>query len=42
MGIIPCGSGNGLARYANIPLNYTKATQRINRFEKIQPLIPGL
>lgn len=34
LGIIPCGSGNGLARYANIPLNYIKAIQRINRFEK--------
>ncbi|MBK8926603.1 MAG: YegS/Rv2252/BmrU family lipid kinase [Crocinitomicaceae bacterium] len=34
LGIIPCGSGNGLARYANIPLNHIKAIQRINRFEK--------
>lgn len=30
MSIIPCGSGNGLARHLNIPLNASKALQVIN------------
>lgn len=30
LAIIPCGSGNGLARHAQIPLNYAKAIQYIN------------
>lgn len=30
LGIIPCGSGNGLARHLQIPLEYTKAIQLIN------------
>lgn len=29
MGIIPCGSGNGLARHLNIPMNAEKAFQTI-------------
>jgi len=32
MGIIPCGSGNGLARHLNIPLNHRKAIEIINTF----------
>jgi len=31
MGIIPCGSGNGLARTLNIPLKKEKAVQLLNR-----------
>lgn len=30
MGIIPCGSGNGLARTLKIPLNHEKAIKKIN------------
>lgn len=30
LGIIPCGSGNGLARHLLLPLNITKAIQIIN------------
>ena len=30
LGIIPCGSGNGLARHLQIPLEYTKAIRLIN------------
>ncbi len=30
LGIIPCGSGNGLARHLCIPLNVTKALELIN------------
>lgn len=30
MGIIPCGSGNGLARHLQIPLDYRKAIKMIN------------
>jgi len=30
LAIIPCGSGNGLARHANIPLNHIKAIKHIN------------
>lgn len=33
MGIIPCGSGNGLARHLGIPMNTKKAIQRLNRSE---------
>jgi len=29
LGIIPLGSGNGLARHLNIPLNYKKAFQKV-------------
>lgn len=32
LAIIPCGSGNGLARHAKIPLKYDKAIERINQF----------
>jgi len=32
MGIIPAGSGNGLARSLNIPLNPRKAVENINNF----------
>lgn len=31
MGIIPCGSGNGLARHLHIPMNYQKAVEVINK-----------
>ena len=31
LAIIPCGSGNGLARHARIPLNHAKAIQYINK-----------
>jgi diacylglycerol kinase (ATP) len=33
MGIIPAGSGNGLARHLKIPLNIRSALERIGRFE---------
>lgn len=32
MGIIPCGSGNGLARSLGIPLSWKKAVVRLNEF----------
>lgn len=35
LGIVPEGSGNGLALYLGIPLNETAALRRINRFETI-------
>ena len=31
LGIVPCGSGNGLARHLNIPLNLVKALQLLNK-----------
>ncbi|MCY1634673.1 diacylglycerol/lipid kinase family protein [Marinifilum sp. D737] len=31
MGIIPCGSGNGLARHLGIPMNAKKAIQYLNK-----------
>lgn len=37
LGIIPCGSGNGLARHLNIPLNIEKALDIIN-IDNIQAL----
>lgn len=33
MGIIPAGSGNGLARHLKVPLNVKSAIERINNFE---------
>lgn len=33
MGIIPCGSGNGLARHLHIPLDVRRAIDTINRCE---------
>jgi diacylglycerol kinase (ATP) len=33
MGIVPCGSGNGLARTLQIPLNHIKAIQHINKLK---------
>lgn len=30
LGVIPCGSGNGLARHLNIPINIEKALELIN------------
>ena len=40
LGIIPCGSGNGLARHLRIPLSPKKAMDVINRFysEKIDTI----
>ncbi|MDD4759856.1 MAG: YegS/Rv2252/BmrU family lipid kinase [Bacteroidaceae bacterium] len=40
LGIIPCGSGNGLARHLQIPLEYSKAIQLINECS-IHPLDYG-
>ena len=34
LGIIPCGSGNGLARHLKIPLKPADAIKRINLFNK--------
>ncbi|WP_321294865.1 diacylglycerol kinase family protein [Marinifilum fragile] len=31
MGIVPCGSGNGLARHLGIPMNAKKAIQHLNQ-----------
>lgn len=36
MGIIPEGSGNGLALYLGIPMNETSAINRLNRFETVE------
>lgn len=36
LGIIPEGSGNGLALYLGIPLNETSALRRINRFDVVE------
>ncbi len=33
MGIIPCGSGNGLARFLQIPMDLTAAIKTINNFK---------
>ncbi len=41
LGIIPEGSGNGLALYLGIPLNETAALRRINRFD-IQEVDSGV
>lgn len=35
LGIIPAGSGNGLARHLKIPLNIKSAIERINQFEPV-------
>lgn len=35
LGIIPMGSGNGLARHLNIPMNEVKAIQQLNNSEAI-------
>lgn len=35
LGIIPIGSGNGLARHLNIPINPTRAIQHLNNSEPI-------
>ncbi len=35
MGIVPCGSGNGLARHLQIPLQLTEALKLINEAETI-------
>lgn len=40
LGVIPCGSGNGLARHLGIPINIEKALQVINRCD-VQPLDYG-
>ncbi len=36
LGLIPAGSGNGLARHLNIPINVTKAIQALNHSEAIK------
>lgn len=36
LGIIPEGSGNGLALYLGIPMNEASAIKRLNRFETVQ------
>src|SRR5690606_11616651 len=36
LGIVPEGSGNGLALYLGIPLNESAAIRRINRFETVE------
>lgn len=36
LGIIPEGSGNGLALYLGVPMNEAAAIRRINRFESIE------
>ncbi|NQD70251.1 diacylglycerol kinase family lipid kinase [Sphingobacterium shayense] len=36
LGIIPEGSGNGLALYLGIPLNESAAIRRINRFDTVE------
>jgi len=35
LGIVPSGSGNGLARHLNIPMNMKKAIQQLNHSEPI-------
>ena len=35
LGIVPIGSGNGLARHLNIPMNVKKSIQQINQSEPI-------
>jgi YegS/Rv2252/BmrU family lipid kinase len=35
LGIVPMGSGNGLARHLNIPMNEVKAIQQLNNSEPI-------
>ncbi len=37
MGIVPMGSGNGLARHLRIPMNYRKALEIVKRFRS-QPM----
>lgn len=36
LGIIPEGSGNGLALYLGVPMNETAAIRRLNRFEMVE------
>lgn len=36
LGIVPEGSGNGLALYLGIPMNETAAIRRLNRFETVE------
>ena len=33
LGVIPCGSGNGLARHLQLPINVKKSIEIINAFE---------
>ncbi|MGV3705891.1 MAG: diacylglycerol/lipid kinase family protein [Arcticibacter sp.] len=41
MGIIPCGSGNGLARSLNIPLSWKAAVMQLNGFRS-RPIDTGI
>jgi YegS/Rv2252/BmrU family lipid kinase len=36
LGVLPCGSGNGLARHLKIPLNLEKAVQQLAKFNCIK------
>lgn len=36
LGVVPEGSGNGLALYLGIPMNETAAIRRLNRFESVE------
>ena len=37
LGIVPCGSGNGLARHLGVPLNVRKSLELINA-DKVEPM----
>ena len=41
MGILPCGSGNGLARHLNLPMNLKKCVDILNYYD-VKPLDYGI